>query len=550
MNNRVIAWPRGKQLGGSSAINLQLWNRASKRDIDNWGELGNRGWTWDDLLPYFKKVENFNPPSAKTAQDLQITGLQDRWHGHNGPIQVSYAETYDDFRKAWNPTFDGLGLQLKGDPFDGASLGGFTTPFSLDAKNVTRSYAATAYYNPNKGRPNLHVLTNAAVTKINFQPRNRDRRRDDDGEKKGKLTATGVTFKLNGQGSYQVWARREVILSSGVVQSPQLLEVSGIGGGKLLRSLGIDVLVDNAGVGENLQDHVHTSVGFQVADGQVTLASLADPAVFGAALQQFLANRTGILADAASSASFLSYEQLLRSSGTSSRLPTGSDAFEPLPADVKRVPGLRKQYDLISRQLHDANQAIAEQIFLAAGFNYKDGDNATRIFQAPPGNWLTMYGFNLHPFSRGSIHVSSADAAVYPTIDPRYLSNPIDLQILSTIALQTQKLARSQPFASLLKDNGNVFETGYEFLTPANVESHVRKTLTSIYHGIGTCSMLPRDDGGVVDSDLRVYGTSNLRVVDGSIAPLLTRGTIQSFVYAIAEKAADIIKESNRDRDS
>ena len=487
------------------------------------------------MLPYFLKSENFTRPAAQEAKDLDINYIKPRFHGTSGPIDASYAYSYDVFREAWNPTFDNLGLGVNGDPFDGVSLGGFTTPISQNPDTVTRSYAANGYYEPNANRSNLHVFTNSLVSKILFAPCNAP-------HQSGALTATGVQY-TNANGTTCVAkAKKEVILSAGAIQSPQLLELSGIGSAKLLKKLGIEVLVDQPTVGENLQDHVHTSIGFQVDDGLPTFNDLNAPGAFQAALNEYLANKTGLLANAAATVSYLSFQQLLNSAKIPHLLPTNPSAYDPSPSDLKNVPSLKEQYHILTQKLRDPNEAYAEQLFLPAGFNYPAGANATQLYTAPPGNFLTLFGFNLHPFSRGSVHITSADPTVYPAIDPRYLSNPLDLAILSTIALQTQALAKTNPFASLLKNNATVYATLYNEITRANVEEHVRQTLTSIYHSVGTCAMLPAKKGGVVDSRLKVYGTTNLRVVDASIVPLLPRGTIQSLIYAVAEKASDLIK--------
>ena len=448
---------------------------------------------------------------------------------------------YNNFSKAWTGTFKNLGIAVDGDPFGGDAVGGFITPISQDPRKVARSYAANEYFTPNAGRPNLKVLTGALVTSLVFDAPNAKK------PPTGDLTATGAKFKVNGT-SYTVKADVEVILSAGVVQSPQLLELSGIGGKSLLTSLGIDVLIDNPNVGENLQDHQITSLGFEVIDGQRTLDSLNDPGpnFFPNQLAEFNANKTGLLAEAACAVSYLSYSQLLKTSKQKTRLPSGLSPYAPTADQLKKNPGLAKQYELITKKLQDPHEASVQQIFLPSGVNYNFSNDTTKLFTSPgPGHFLTIYSLAVHPYSRGFIHIKSADPTAYPVIDPKYLSNPLDLDVLETAALQMSSIGQTQPFASLLKGNGTVYEIGYQALNDGNVEAHVKKTLNSLYHGIGTCAMEPRDKGGVVDERLKVYGTRNLRVVDASIAPMLTRGTIQSFVYAIAEKAAVMIKEDS-----
>ena len=536
----MIAWPRGRQLGGSSAINLALWNRASRADIDSWANLGNDGWSWEDLLPYFKKAETFNEPDSDIAEQQDIDWIESEFHGEDGPIQASFQREYDPFQQAWNPTFENLGFGITGDPFNGEALGGFTTPMSVDSETVVRSYAANAYFLPNAERENLKVLTSALAQKIIFADGTGE------GKKKDDVVATGLEFSVDGS-TCVVEANREVILSAGVVQSPQLLELSGVGSKEILEPLGIDVIVENDGVGENLQDHAHTNVGFEVEEGLPTLTQFRDPEFAAAAVQAFVTNGTGYLTNLFSSASYLSYAQLLDTEGVEGTSAEDITKIKGPKEDKKRISGLKKQYDEISDKLENSDEAVTEQIHVPGGFNYERGDSTTLLFTAPPGESLTFYAVLLHPYSRGNIHVTSADPTEYPRIDPRYLSHPADLEILSTIALQTQAVAKTDPFASLLKDKASVYAPNYYEITPENVEEHVKNTLSTLYHPIGTCSMMPEKDNGVVDSNLKVYGTSNVRVIDASIAPLLPRGTISSLVYAIAEKGADIIKARYED---
>ncbi|KAI9845983.1 MAG: hypothetical protein M1837_004389 [Sclerophora amabilis] len=532
-DNRVISYSQGRQLGGSSAINYWYWNRASQADIDGWEELGNEGWSWKSLLPYFLKAEGFSPPPAVQAEDLRTPYNDTDVHGSDGPVKASLPPTYGSLSKAWNPTFDNLGLPVTGDPYGGNATGGFTTLLSQDPEKVSRSYATTAHFQPYGLRQNFKVVTGALVNKVLFN--------DGKGFRLSPL-ATGVNFTSHGT-SYVVRATREVILSAGVVQSPQLLELSGIGSAKILGTRGIDVLVENPNVGENLQDHQSTTLSFEVIDSVATLDALKTPALREQAIEEYTRDRTGLLAGATCSTSYLSYAQLLKSTGKASALPTGADAFKRIMKDLKKnVDGLRrdrgllKQYELVTRKLLDPEQPSAQELYSPVGIS----------FPPVPGKFLTLFGLLGHSYSRGSIHISSSDPTSPPVIDPQFLSKPHDLEMLTAIAFHLETVATTQPFASLLKGNGTVFAPGNEHLTDENVEQHVRKTLGSSQHALGTCAMGPRLKGGVVDSNLMVYGTENLRVVDASVIPIQPVGAIQSLVYAIAEKAADIIKETQR----
>jgi choline dehydrogenase-like flavoprotein len=246
--DRVFAHIRGKQLGGSSAMNFMFWTHPSQGDIDNWGALGNPGWSWRELAPYFAKSERYVAPSAQTAADLRAGYVEPAAHGTSGPITSTFPDSYGPLTEAWPRTYENLGLGVKGDPRKGLALGGYTNLVNIDTATHTRSYAANAYYLPVASRQNLKVLTAAHTHKILFTVRGKDR------------VASGVEYAKDGQ-TVTVSARKEVVLAAGSIASPQILELSGIGGKKLLNKLGVPVVVDNANVGENLQDHLYVPTG-------------------------------------------------------------------------------------------------------------------------------------------------------------------------------------------------------------------------------------------------------------------------------------------------
>jgi choline dehydrogenase len=210
-------------------------SHASRNDLDNWEKLGNPGWNFDALQPYYRKSETYNPPDEVTAKELGTEIIDPSLHGNSGPIQTNFPREQGPLDQAWGPAFKSLGLYPKQDPRKGDTLGGYSLPKFMDSK-ASRSYAAPAYYAPIAERSNLVVSTNALVQKIQFE----------------NLVATGVKYAVAGQEKF-IRARGEVILSAGSVQSPQILELSGIGSKNRLDALGIDVVVDNPNVGENLQ---------------------------------------------------------------------------------------------------------------------------------------------------------------------------------------------------------------------------------------------------------------------------------------------------------
>lgn len=249
-------------MGGSSALNAEIFVAPGKVEIDAWGKLGNPGWDWASLSPYYRKFHTLNLPTDDNREHLGIDWSDESIRGVSGPIQASFPfGTEDPLSNAWIQTFKNMGCAISVDPFSGEAVGGYSNASTIDPTTKTRSYAASAYYAPASGRPNLKVLTRATVNRVILEKR------------EGKdVLATGVSFLKAGQ-SNEVKATKEVIVASGAFQSPKILELSGIGNPDLLKSLGIPVFVDNPNVGENLQDHPITGVSFEVTDGTPT----ADP---------------------------------------------------------------------------------------------------------------------------------------------------------------------------------------------------------------------------------------------------------------------------------
>ncbi|KAL8663810.1 MAG: hypothetical protein Q9168_008029 [Polycauliona sp. 1 TL-2023] len=246
LNGRSLPWARGKVLGGSSALNIMTWNRACKEDYDAWEELGNRGWGWDGLLPYFKKSETLHHSTEK--QQLNDQAHYDlQFHGTDGPIQTTYPNQYGASHRHWHKTMQNVGVEINRSHFSGSNVGAWTTLTSVEPKRRERSYSANAYYLPNAKKPNLVLLTGATVQRLILERPGRE------------WTATGARFTHNGE-EHSISVRGEIIICAGSVQSPQLLELSGIGSPEHLRKAGIIPKVFNPAVGENLQDHLSTLI--------------------------------------------------------------------------------------------------------------------------------------------------------------------------------------------------------------------------------------------------------------------------------------------------
>lgn len=529
-NDTVIGHPRGKQLGGSSAINYLAYTHASQRNIDDWGELGNEGWSWEELAPFYLKAEDFTKPPQAVVEDLDLSVIDPELHGQKGEIRNGFPDEgeYSPLDEAWPRAYDALGLGISSDPRDGEALGGYTILTNMDRETNTRSYAATTYLRAARNRTNLHVFTSAHVSKVNF----------DTEEHVPK--ATGVSFSIN-RTSHTIAAKHEVILSAGSFGSPQILELSGIGSEDVLCAAGIEPVVCNENVGENLQDHVYMPLGFEVNPGIFTLDDLANETIFNAAFDEYLANATGPLATVALGGALLSMAQVIPSNET----------YAAFAKDIKALtsntthPGLAAQHDITKRNLLSPHEAAAQHMNTASGMNPAFANDTTKLFAAPTaGNYFTVFAVLEHPFSRGAVHITSSNASAYPQINPNYLSHPADVLALSHIALHVQHvLARTPPLADLLVGNGTVLQPGYERLTAENVEGEIRRLVQSEYHPAGTCAMLPREKGGVVDEKFRVYGVRGLRIVDASVVPLLPRANLQTLVYAVAERAVGWVLE-------
>ena len=529
MNGRQIPHPRGKVLGGSTAINFCANVYPSKANFESWRALGNEGWDAANLAPYFRKYSRFTPPSAETKELLKIDYINEELHGKEGPVPVTIPDIYGPFQASWTKTLDKLGWCNSDDPIEGQKLGTFACGLTIDAETKTRGYAASAYYTPDVSkRPNLQVLTETYVEKILTKIVD------------GTVVATGVRVRTNDGAHHEIVAKREVILSAGAIQSPQVLELSGIGQRSLLEAHGIPVVLDSPGVGENLQDHAISAPCFEVADDQISADIMRDPNIVQAVLQQYMTTKTGPLVGIPISVTML---PLVDSNGR-----VGHDEIAQLTKEYIENEELplwkKKQYEQLQKQLLGPKEASGYAMMLPLQLNISSGRTEMKELLAPtnPKNFITVMAVNNHPFSRGICHIRSSDPDDKPILDPRYLSHPLDLEILARQTQYIETIVKTEPFASLLKPSGRLPE-GKAATSLDVAKEIVKERLLSTFHPTGTCAMMPKEIGGVVDNRLKVYGTRNLRVVDASIFPMETLGNIQATVYAVAEKAADLIKE-------
>lgn len=461
-NGRQHVWPRGKVLGGSSSINGLLYIRGQQRDYDIWRQLGCQGWGWDDCAPYFLKSQN----QERAGMDGHATG---------GPLNVS-----DVTQK--HPVSDAViqaGIEAgipRNDDVNGENQEGIGY-YQLTVKNGMRCSAAVAYLNPVKHRSNLTIRTHALAHKVLF-----------DGKR-----ATGVLFSVDGD-MITASAKHEVILSGGAINSPQLLQLSGIGPAALLQSHGIEVKVDAPGVGENLRDHYVVGMRYRLKAGVKSVNEMTKGLTFVGEVLKFLFQRKGLLTlSAAHIAAFVK---------TRPDLETPDVQYHILPATM------------------DQKKLFEEQ---------------KMVLEDQPG--LTIAPCQLRPESTGRIQIKSADPSQHAGIWPNYLADSLDQQTIVEGLKIGRRIAEAPSLAGLIEaemEPGNGVVSDEQFL------AYARETGSTIYHPVGTAKM-GTDPMAVVDAQLRVIGVEGLRVVDASIMPRLISGNTNAPTIMIAEKASDMI---------
>ncbi|KAF4445763.1 hypothetical protein F53441_10512 [Fusarium austroafricanum] len=502
-NNRAFNVNRGKVLGGSSALNLMTYDRAAAAEYDSWEALGNPGWNWKTMIKAMTKAETFTGKNTATYGSKGV--------GDSGPIKAVINRIIPKHQESWIPTLNKLGVRKNLESLGGDPLGVMYQPSSIDPSHYNRSYSANAYTEISGS--NLEILADSIVAKINMTtPR-----------PKKKSVATGVTLR---DGTY-IKARREVVLSAGSIQSPGLLEQSGIGGKSILEAAGIKQIIDLPGVGENLQDHLRVMTSYQLKPEFTSTDALRSNATFAAEqLALWNAGKRSLYDYTGSAYTFSTWKQAIGSDAKMVAL-----AKEAAGKDGSKVD--KKKLEL----LKDPSVPQVEVIF-SDGYTGVKGYPATTSPLFGKG-FFTLIGVVMHPLSRGSVHINPSDPAGKPIINPNYLSNAHDVEAVTQVVKYNRKIAATEPMKSIWE---NEYEPGLDNVkTDEQLKDYVLRTTLSIFHPSGTCAMLPKADGGVVDAKLKVYGTENLRVVDASIMPLLISAHIQTAVYGIAEIAADLI---------
>ena len=492
-----------------------------------------RGWSFETLAPYYKKFHKFYRASRATNDLLSLDSYMEVDNqGAGGPLPISFPDIYGPFHNAWMAAFCNLGLENGHDPILGRKQGAFMPPNTVDPRTHQRSYAASAYYSPEvEARPNLDLITGTAVHKLLLKSAPQT------------VTATGVQV-YGKDGQLSEFTAEEVILAAGAIQSPQILETSGIGSAEILEQHGMDVIIDNPGVGENLQDHSFASVSFEVADGQTTNDMARDPAVVESLLNQYQETRTGPLSGIPYS---LAYAPSVDTDGRMPSETVQSLIDTHLNIGCPRLSSTQQaQYTELTKMMVDQRENTFWYGMTPSQMNMDPhgSTDMTQVYSPQrPGNFITlMVGLN-HPLSRGSVHIRSADVGSSPRIDPGYLSHPLDAEMLARGTRFLERIVDDPPMRQLLKADSRIPSYASDLSEIETARRVVGERLWTSYHPSCTCPMMPRERGGVVNDRLLVHGTTNVRIIDASVLPMITQGNIQATVYAVAERACDLIKE-------
>lgn len=469
LNGRALDYPRGKVLGGCSSINGMIYMRGQAQDYDQWRQMGNRGWGWDEVLPYFRRSEDHY--AGESA-----------FHGSGGEWRVETQRLSWEILDAFRDAAAEVGLPVVEDFNRGDNEGvGY---FQVNQKRGVRWSTAKAFLKPVAARPNLTVLTRAQAARLRFDGRRvcgLDFWHDGRPARAAARSESGTT------------AGGEVILAAGAIGSPQLLEVSGVGQGALLRGQGIEVRHELPGVGENLQDHLQVRMVFKVRN-TVTLNQRANSLIGRAVMGlEYALFRRGPLTMAPSQLGGFARSDPSRAT------PNLEYHIQPLSCDRLGDP------------LH-------------------------------PFPAFTTSVCNLRPESRGSVHIRSADPREAPAIRPNYLSHPADRQVAADAIRLTRKICAAPALARFAPEE---FKPGAHIASDGDLARAAGDIASTIFHPVSTCKM-GQDDRAVVDPRLRVHGLEGLRVVDASVMPTITSGNTNAPTIMIAEKGAEMIREDRK----
>ncbi|KAK2597421.1 hypothetical protein QQS21_005969 [Conoideocrella luteorostrata] len=493
-SNRVIPFNAGKGVGGTSLINGMTYIRGDKAQFDAWEALGNAGWNWETMLKYYKKLEKIFPPRPAEAKIGAL--IEPQYHGTNGDLHVAFnpalenGSLYDTLKTSWGAVNQSVNKDLN----SGDTRGFSVWPQTLDPRENKRWDSATAFYWPIQKRQNLKLL-NGTVSKILWGHVN--------APYTSGVEAAGVEYIAPDGRVETIQAKKEVILAAGALRTPVILEHSGVGNPRLLQQRSVKPVVNLPGVGENMIDQVITSLFYSTnypIKGYTPYATFATAAdIYGESVTQVAKETKAKLG------------RWARQIAQSSQGGLNASALEYI---------FKIQHDLVF------NKYVTLSEFLSGGGGGNVGINC----------------WDLLPFGRGSVHMSSVQDINTPIIDPKYLSIDFDLTTQVESGRLSTKFWTTSPANDIITGqfapNATVLPPG---ASDEQWHKYVADSCASNSHAIGTAAMMAEELGGVVDPTLKVYGTKNVRVVDASVLPMQFSGHLTATIYAVADRASDMI---------
>ncbi|KAH6903612.1 mala s 12 allergen [Coprinopsis sp. MPI-PUGE-AT-0042] len=547
LNNRDIYWPRGKVLGGSTAMNAMYVVRPAATELDAWAELMASDpetashadlWNWDNMFEMMKKSENYSSPLPEPWAIGNNFAISPENHGSGGPMQLGYPGVMIDAVGNWTAACDRAGVSPLEEPNGGVTLGGFITPNYISQSNWTRSYSRSAYIDSLPPRDNLHIVTEATVTKLGFA----DGDRVTVGGEEDLTISNRVEFGNATAGDmatrYVVGVNKEVILSAGPMGSPKILMHSGVGPKDVLDQLGVRVHLELPGIGQHLQDHLTAGVTWQsrretAGDLRANGGDFAESPEFLSFINNAVAfaNITRLFGDAQNvlqqEARELFNNFTTMSAEEEENAPEGTITLSSLvpfgSAEVRE--GYKQTYNITANTFFNESAQIEMLMSLIS-----------------PGS-ISIQSALQHPFSRGRLYINSTNPFDPIVIDPNYFSHPLDM----TIMRQGVRMVRD--VGGALRELGIVgdeTDPGPDVQSDEDLERWlVNGAANTQYHPMGSSAMLPRKWGGVVDSKLKVYGLANVRIVDSSVFPFEFAAHLASATFGLAETASEVFKNES-----
>ncbi|RYP53508.1 hypothetical protein DL768_001545 [Monosporascus sp. mg162] len=503
MDGRVLAYHRGRGLGGSSAINGIFYGRGSASVYDHWAELGNPGWGWEDVYPAFIKGTRFNPPNLGVSYN-QTYQTWDAEAYSDGPLEIGFQGFVPPSSTAFIEACEAVGIPLVKDLNTGNGIGVKQGTGALTSKY--RRSSAYDYYKAASDRPNLTVMHNSPVQQITFTK-----------DTPGKPRASGVVFiDHTAARHHTIAAKKEVIVTLGTFQSPQMLMVSGIGPEATLKKHDIEPVLINENVGQHMMDHNVFSIMAEVIPEASTHQLMFDTANVEAIQEEYYTNGTGVYTAPGGM--------------TNGFQGLSDEELESIGAGAVVEFGL-------------TNRSTVE--FLFESFFYPGGLGPT-FMPSFDGSYISVTVSSMVALSKGNITIRSSSMADAPVINPNYYAHPADRAVAIHGFRDARKILAHPAFAPFtVGPNHGEVSPGADVSSDDEdaIWEYVKATTIPNWHASGTCRMLPKEDGGVVDSRLRVYGVEGLRVVDSSIMPTVPDVNIAGPVYMLGENGARIIRE-------